>query len=58
MDKSAFRKRMAEADFVGPVPGERRLTSNRSAQIYRVKRGLKTSGICRRKSRRVWFSVA
>ncbi|WP_395021415.1 NUDIX domain-containing protein [Dongia sp.] len=43
MDKSAFRKRMAEADFVEPVPGERRLASNRPAQIYRVKRGFKTA---------------
>jgi len=42
MDKSAFRKRMAEADFVEPVPGEQRLASNRPAQIYRVKRGFKT----------------
>jgi ADP-ribose pyrophosphatase YjhB (NUDIX family) len=42
IDKSAFRKRMAEADFVEPVEGERRLASNRPAQLYRVKRGLKT----------------
>jgi len=42
MDKSAFRKRMAEADFVEPVPGEQRPASNRPAQIYRVKRGFKT----------------
>ncbi len=43
MEKSAFRKRMAEADFVEPVAGERRLASNRPAQIYRVKRGFKTA---------------
>src|SRR5262249_48763954 len=28
IDKSAFRKRMAEADFVEPLPGERRPASN------------------------------
>lgn len=39
MDKSAFRKRMAQADFLEPVPGERRLASNRPAQIYRVRPG-------------------
>ena len=42
IDKSAFRKRMAEADFVEPVEGERRLASNRPAQLYRVKWGAKT----------------
>ena len=42
MDKSAFRKRMAEADFLEPVPGEVRAASNRPAQIYRIKRGLTT----------------
>jgi 8-oxo-dGTP diphosphatase len=42
MDKSAFRKRMAEADFLEPVPGEMRAASNRPAQIYRIKRGLTT----------------
>jgi 8-oxo-dGTP diphosphatase len=42
IDKSAFRKRMAEADFVEPLPGERRPASNRPAQLYRVKRGLST----------------
>jgi ADP-ribose pyrophosphatase YjhB (NUDIX family) len=39
IDKSAFRKRIAEADFVEPVPGEKRHASNRPAQIYRVKPG-------------------
>jgi hypothetical protein len=42
MDKSAFRKRMVEADFLEPVPGEKRLASNRPAQLYRIKRGLAT----------------
>jgi 8-oxo-dGTP diphosphatase len=42
IDKSAFRKRMAEADFVEPIKGERRPASNRPAQLYRVKRGLST----------------
>lgn len=42
MDKSAFRKRMVEADFLEPVPGEKRLASNRPAQLYRIKRGLMT----------------
>jgi ADP-ribose pyrophosphatase YjhB (NUDIX family) len=42
IDKSAFRKRMAEADFLEPVTGEKRPASNRPAQIYRIKRGLTT----------------
>lgn len=42
IDKSAFRKRMAEADFVEPVEGERRPASNRPAQLYRFRRGLST----------------
>lgn len=42
IDKSAFRKRIAEANFVEPVPGERRAASNRPAQIYRLRRGLST----------------
>jgi ADP-ribose pyrophosphatase YjhB (NUDIX family) len=42
MDKSAFRKRMAEADFLEAVPGEKRAASNRPAQFYRIKRGLST----------------
>jgi len=42
IDKSAFRKRMAEADFLEPVAGERRHASNRPAQIYRIKHGLAT----------------
>jgi 8-oxo-dGTP diphosphatase len=42
LDKSAFRKRMAEAGFVEPVPGEMRRASNRPAQIFRVKQGRST----------------
>jgi len=42
IDKSAFRKRIAEAGFVEPVPGEMRRASNRPAQIYRVKQGRST----------------
>jgi len=37
LDKSAFRKRIAEADFLEPVPGEKRPASNRPAQLYRLK---------------------
>jgi 8-oxo-dGTP diphosphatase len=39
MDKSAFRKRIAEADFLEPIEGEKRPASNRPAQMYRIKRG-------------------
>jgi ADP-ribose pyrophosphatase YjhB (NUDIX family) len=42
IDKSAFRKRIAEADFLEPVPGEKRPASHRPAQIYQIKRGLTT----------------
>jgi ADP-ribose pyrophosphatase YjhB (NUDIX family) len=42
MDKSAFRKRIAEADFLEPIEGEKRPASNRPAQMYRVKRGCQT----------------
>jgi 8-oxo-dGTP diphosphatase len=42
MDKSAFRKRIAEADFVEPVEGEKRPASNRPAQLYRLKPGTST----------------
>src|SRR5262249_37215845 len=43
MDKSAFRKRIAEADFLEPVPGEKRPASNRPAQVYRIKPGRTTT---------------
>lgn len=37
LDKSAFRKRMAEAAAVEPVPGALRRGSNRPAQLYRAR---------------------
>jgi ADP-ribose pyrophosphatase YjhB (NUDIX family) len=42
MDKSAFRKRIAEAEFLEPIPGEKRPASNRPAQIYRLRDGFAT----------------
>jgi len=42
IDKSAFRKRIAEANFLEPIPGEKRLASNRPAQMYRIKPGCAT----------------
>ena len=39
IDKSAFRKRIAEADFLEPIAGEKRPASNRPAQMYRIKPG-------------------
>jgi ADP-ribose pyrophosphatase YjhB (NUDIX family) len=42
LDKSAFRKRMAEADFVEAIPGEMRRGSNRPAKIYRTREGYET----------------
>ena len=42
LDKSAFRKRVAEEDFVEPVLGQVRRASNRPAQIYRAKQAHKT----------------
>lgn len=38
LDKSVFRKRMAELDFIEPVAGEQRRASNRPAQLYRLRR--------------------
>jgi ADP-ribose pyrophosphatase YjhB (NUDIX family) len=37
LDKSAFRKRITEMDFLEPIEGERRPASNRPAQLWRVK---------------------
>jgi hypothetical protein len=37
LDKSAFRKKIADADFLEPIPGEMRHASNRPAQLYRVR---------------------
>lgn len=42
LDKSAFRKRIAEVDFLEPVEGERRPASNRPAQLWRIKPGHRT----------------
>jgi 8-oxo-dGTP diphosphatase len=42
MDKSAFRKRIAEANFLELIPGEKRPASTRPAQIYRIKPGCST----------------
>ena len=42
LDKSAFRKRIAEADFVEALSGEMRRGSNRPAQIYRTRKGYET----------------
>ena len=42
LDKSAFRKRMAEADFVRPITGQMRRASNRPAQLYRLKKARST----------------
>jgi len=43
MDKSAFRKKNAHAEFLEPIPGERRPASNRSAQVYRITRAARLS---------------
>ncbi len=42
IEKSQFRRRIAEADFLEAVPGAFRQSSNRPAQIYRIKPGLST----------------
>jgi len=39
LEKSAFRRRIREADIVEPIPGEMRLGNFRPAQMYRVKKG-------------------
>jgi 8-oxo-dGTP diphosphatase len=43
LDKSAFRKRVAEADFVEPMVGEMRRASNRPAQLFRIRPGQTTA---------------
>jgi ADP-ribose pyrophosphatase YjhB (NUDIX family) len=43
LDKSAFRKRVAEADFVEAIPGEMRRASNRPAQLYRLREARSTT---------------
>lgn len=42
VEKSAFRKRIREADMIESVPGKMRHASNRPAQIYRLKQNAKT----------------
>lgn len=40
VDKSSFRKRIREGDFLEEITGKMRLGSNRPAQLYRIKAGL------------------
>lgn len=42
VDKSAFRKRIMDADFLDEVPGKQRHASNRPAQIYTLRAGQPT----------------
>jgi ADP-ribose pyrophosphatase YjhB (NUDIX family) len=42
LDKSTFRKRIADTGFLEPVAGERRPASNRPAQLWQVKAGQRT----------------
>lgn len=37
VDKSAFRKRIKEGDFLEEIPGKQRHASNRPAQLYRLR---------------------
>lgn len=37
VDKSAFRKRIKEGDFLEEIPGKMRHASNRPAQLYRIR---------------------
>jgi len=39
VDKSAFRKRIKEGDFLEEIPGKQRHASNRPAQLYRLRDG-------------------
>lgn len=43
LDKSAFRKRIAEVDFIEPIAGEMRRASNRPAQLYRLRQASSTA---------------
>ncbi|MBC3916994.1 NUDIX hydrolase [Undibacterium sp. CY18W] len=40
LDKSSFRKRIKEGDFLDELPGRQRLGSNRPAQLFAVRAGL------------------
>lgn len=42
VDKSAFRKRVKEGDFLEEIPGKQRRGSNRPAQLYRIRSGQPT----------------
>ena len=42
VDKSAFRKRIMDGDFLEEIPGKQRHASNRPAQIYRIRQGQPT----------------
>ncbi|MDQ1830612.1 NUDIX hydrolase [Massilia scottii] len=42
IDKSAFRKRVKEGDFLEEITGKRRHGSNRPAQLYRIRSGQPT----------------
>ena len=42
LDKSAFRKRIAEVDFIEPIAGGMRRGSNRPAQLYQLKQARST----------------
>jgi 8-oxo-dGTP diphosphatase len=39
VDKSAFRKRIKDGDFLEAIPGKQRHASNRPAQMYRIREG-------------------
>lgn len=39
VDKSAFRKRIKDGDFLEEIPGKQRHASNRPAQLYRLRSG-------------------
>lgn len=39
VDKSAFRKRIKEGDFLEAIPGKQRHASNRPAQLYKIRDG-------------------
>ncbi len=42
VDKSAFRKRIMEGDFLEEIPGKQRHASNRPAQLYSIRQGQPT----------------
>ena len=42
VDKSAFRKRIKDGDFLEEIPGKMRHASNRPAQLYRLREGQRT----------------